>query len=160
MVLCFRGCNPRGDMLDVWWECPKIRSFWKKIFSLIRKVANVPVQKSPHIALLKLPVESPFKSMERLIFFILLGTKLTLGKSWKKPTVSVFLAKRKISWIMAQEKIAGILLDRTKKFETIWEPWATFINVPLHPWPHTCCTPLLACECTFLVGPSYRTLLQ
>lgn len=152
--LCFRGCNLRGDMLHSWWECPKIRGFWNKMFSLIGKVPSIPVQKSPHIALLNSSVESAHKNMQRLIFFILLGTKLTIAKSWKKPTVSVRLAKRKISWIMVQEKITSVLLNSTEKFEAIWEPWATCMHCPLTPWLHYCCFTLHTVWQNLLVGLS------
>lgn len=32
---CFRGCNLRGSMLHIWWECPKIRTLWNRVFSMI-----------------------------------------------------------------------------------------------------------------------------
>lgn len=89
--------------------------------------------KSPHIALLNFPVESVTKSMQHLIIFILLGAKLTIAMSCKKPAASVLMAKRKLAWIMAQEKIVSMLFNSTCKFEAIWPPWSTFMNVPLAP---------------------------
>lgn len=32
---CFRGCLLRGSMLHVWWECPKMRVFWNRVFSML-----------------------------------------------------------------------------------------------------------------------------
>lgn len=109
--LCFRGC----DMLHVWWDCPKFRGFWNKIFSLIQKITGLPIAMSSLVALLNFPVESVSKSMQHLIFFILLGAKLTIAHSWKSPYVSVQMAKRKVSWIMTREKMVSVLLDSTQK---------------------------------------------
>lgn len=68
----------KGGMIYVWWDCPRIGGLWNSIFSIIRKVTGLTVVKSPHIALLNFPVAPASKSMQRLIFFILTGAKLTI----------------------------------------------------------------------------------
>lgn len=35
-ALCFRGCKLLGTIAHVWWECPRIRTYWKRIFNLIK----------------------------------------------------------------------------------------------------------------------------
>ena len=129
--LCFRDCSHRGSFLHVWWECPKIRGFWNRVFHLIRKVTGVPVAQSPHVALLNFAPAEASKSQKRLIHFMLLGAKLTIAKAWKSSTVSFTLLKRKISWIMTQEKLASSLLNTSQKFEITWEPWAKYTNTSL-----------------------------
>lgn len=94
-------------------------------------MAERPVQASPLVALLNFPVREVPRATQRLIFFIILGAKLTLAKAWKKSSVSTTLAKRKISWIMNQEKMASVVLDSSTKFKQIWEPWANYIGVTL-----------------------------
>lgn len=122
-------------MLHIWWTCPRIRQFWHKIFSWISKVATTPVQVSPLVALLNFPVKEASRITQRCIFFIILGAKLTLANAWKKTSVSTLLAKRKISWIMNQKKMASVILDRSAKFEQIWGPWATIVGVTLWFFP-------------------------
>lgn len=94
--LCFRGCHMKGTMMHIWWECPKIRSFWNKIFHIISKVTALTVPKSPLTALLNHQIPGAPKYTHKLIFFILLGAKLTLAKAWKLPKVSIIVAKQKI----------------------------------------------------------------
>ena len=118
-------------MLHIWWECPKIRGFWNKIFHLLRKVTGFPVVKSPQIALLGVRIPQAPKITQKLIDFMLLGAKTTLAGAWKQPTVSVSAAKRKISWIMNQEKMISSILNTTNLFEAIWEPWARHIGISL-----------------------------
>lgn len=41
-----------GFMFHTWWSCTRIRTYWNKIFHLIRKVTGVAVPQEPTIALL------------------------------------------------------------------------------------------------------------
>lgn len=131
--LCFRGCGLTGSLYHIWWECPRIRGLWNRIFSLIREVTDLFVTKTPEIALLNgSPLGCP-RHPRTLIHFILLGTKLKIARAWKQPTVSLAAVKRKISWVMVQEKTVSILLSTTDKYDKIWEPWKTYIQKPTHP---------------------------
>lgn len=132
--ICFRGCERVGTMLHFWWDCPKIRGFWNKIFHTLRKITGVPVSKSPQIAWLNCTMESAPKNARHLIFFVLLIAKLTIERAWKTLSVFFGLAKLKISWIMAKEKLVSTLLGTVWKFEAIWEPWAEYIHVSLQLW--------------------------
>lgn len=73
------------------------------------------------------------KNTQSVIFYMLLGAKITIARNWKRPSVLFSAVKHKISWIMAQEKIISILHDKTYKFDLIWDPWIMFINTPIHP---------------------------
>lgn len=44
--LCFLDCSHIVCMLHILWECLKIRSFWNKILSMVRKVTGIQVTKS------------------------------------------------------------------------------------------------------------------
>lgn len=64
---------------------------------------------------------------------MLFGAKITIASAWKKPSVSLWEVKNKISWIMSQEKIVAKLQDKVQLFESTWKPWARYIKVPLYP---------------------------
>lgn len=83
---------------------------------MVHKLTGFPVPKYPHTALLNFPVEKALKSERRLIHFIFLGAKLTIAKAWNQPSVSCAIAKRKILWIMAQERMVSILQDTVQRF--------------------------------------------
>lgn len=105
--------------------------FWNKIFSLIRKTIGFAIKQDPTIALLNCLIPKTSKPNQTLIWFILLGAKMTITRSWKSPTVSFRLAKQKITWIMMQEKISNTILDTLDKFKIIWEPWASQVGISL-----------------------------
>lgn len=130
---CFRDCKLEGTMLHVWWTCPRIRTYWKKIFCMMGSLLNIRIAPDPTIALLNHTILNLPKSSQKLAFFILLGAKITLAKAWKRRTVSFQCCKRKVTWIMSQEKIVAKLLDTVEKFNIIWEPWARYCNISLYP---------------------------
>lgn len=129
--LCFRGCGHLGSLLHIFWECPRIRGYWKKIFNLIRKVTGKTVPQNPIIALLNQKIPKLPKSDQIPIHFILIGAKLTIARAWKSPKVSFYLTKYKVSWIMYKEKISNIILDKIEKCKWTWELWAHYIGVSL-----------------------------
>lgn len=100
LPLCFRGCQMPGTMCHIWWECPRIWSYWNGNFALTRRVTGQLVPQTPQIALLNTPVPGLPKYLQLLIFFILLGAKMTLVKIWKQSTVSLAQAKKRVTWIM------------------------------------------------------------
>lgn len=120
--LCFRGCNLVGSMFHTWWSCPCIRTFWNKVFHLLRKVTVVAIPQDSKIALLSHKVHKCSKHTQTLVFFMLPGAKITLDGAWKKPSISFLATKQKMSWIMTQEQIMSKIQDKMQKFEAILEP--------------------------------------
>lgn len=129
--LCFRGCELEGSMIYTWWTCPHIRSFWQKVFCTVSIITKKVIAPNPNIALLNGKIEALPKFRQTLVYFILLGAKVTITKAWKKPNVSFLGFKRKVSWTMAQEQIVAKLNDKSGNFYDTWEPWAIYCNIPL-----------------------------
>lgn len=89
------------------------------------------VPKSPTTPLLNIHIPKITTFFQKLIFIILLGSKLSIAKAWKLPKVSVQAAKRKISCIMSQEKLASSLLDTSEQFRETWDSSATYVGLYL-----------------------------
>lgn len=76
---CFRDCKLHGTMLHIWWECPKIRNFWNKLFSMLYKLTGSPIKQRPHLAQLHdFPSGLP-RPMKCLVYFVLLAAKITIA---------------------------------------------------------------------------------
>lgn len=119
-----------GYMLHVWWECPKIRHFWNRVFLMFRKMTGLPIEQQPHLALRNdFPTGWPLP-LKHLVYFMLLEVKITIAGTWKTPSVSFLWFKHKILWSMIHEKIACIINDQNNLFEQMWEPWTSYIHVP------------------------------
>lgn len=71
--LCFRGCGHWGDLLHIWWHCPRLQGYWNRIFDLLRKVTGVAVPKSPLIALLNEKLENICEDSKTDLFYSIGG---------------------------------------------------------------------------------------
>ncbi|CAI9564030.1 unnamed protein product, partial [Staurois parvus] len=49
---CWQGCGKFGTWFHIWWECPKIQSFWETIVNLIRKISGIKIGLDPEACLL------------------------------------------------------------------------------------------------------------
>lgn len=81
---CWRGCSTPGTMAHIWWECPTIKIFWKKILGLIKDITGKEIAEDPWV-------------------FLFHGTS-ELVKSYKSSLVPIMLdvAKRQIAsnWLI------------------------------------------------------------
>lgn len=75
----------------------------------------------PTIALLNHKVDETPKHIQSLIFYVLLGAKITISMAWKKTKPSLVETKQNISWIMSQEKIMTKLKAKVCRFELFGE---------------------------------------
>lgn len=75
------------------------------------------------------PVENIPRHTQTLIYFIILQAKIAIVPAWKNPTIDIALMKRKLTWIMLNEKILRVLRDKQPLFEKIWSPWSTYLQI-------------------------------
>ena len=67
---CWKGCKTEGSFFHMWWTCPKVLKFWKKVHKVIQDILNVKFELSAKYYLLGL---SPMKlSKSRSDFFFML----------------------------------------------------------------------------------------
>jgi hypothetical protein len=48
---CWQGCEEKGTLIHFWWECKLVRTFWKTIWRLLKKL-NIDLPSDPAIPLL------------------------------------------------------------------------------------------------------------
>ena len=37
-IYCWRGCGGKGTLLHYWWECKKVQSLWKAVWSFLKRL--------------------------------------------------------------------------------------------------------------------------
>lgn len=75
----------------------------------------MPVSQLPHI-ILNEKVTGDFCATQKLIYFMLFPAKLSIARSWKRPSVHIALFRCKVSWIMLNEHLASRLTDPVPQF--------------------------------------------
>lgn len=51
---CWRGCGLTCTQLHVWWSCPILRPFWRRVFQLVSEVSGTRFPMDPALALLNI----------------------------------------------------------------------------------------------------------
>lgn len=69
----FRGCRQDGTTYHIWWQCPKVRRFWIRVYNLIFTLTQINLIKPPKHALLGLKVDEASKNQRRLLTFIFIA---------------------------------------------------------------------------------------
>lgn len=97
---------------------------------MLRKLTGLSIDQQPSLALLN---DFPFRwpCLLKHLVFVLLAAKTGTAGAWKTPSVFFRRMKYKVLWIMIHERVASIINDRQSPFESTWEPWATYIHIPL-----------------------------
>lgn len=44
---CWRGCMTVGTMAHLWWDCPVIKKFWKKVLEIMKEITNKTIPEDP-----------------------------------------------------------------------------------------------------------------
>lgn len=54
---CWRNCGQKSDLLQTFWNCPKLTLYWKAVFQLIYDVTNLTIEEKPSLAFLSLDIQ-------------------------------------------------------------------------------------------------------
>uniref|UniRef100_A0A803JBX6 Reverse transcriptase zinc-binding domain-containing protein n=1 Tax=Xenopus tropicalis TaxID=8364 RepID=A0A803JBX6_XENTR len=123
---CFRRCGHTGSMFHIWWDCPNVQRYWSRIYNIIYSVTQINLRKDPQNALLNGKIPNLNRYTRSLISFIFLTAKITIAKFWKTTQIPISHFKSKMNWVMVNERLTSVLLDKHDKFLKIWEPWYTY----------------------------------
>lgn len=72
-------------------------------------------------------METKLRHARRLLAFIFGATRISIARSWNSLAIPFDLVKTKLSWIMVNERLSTILLDKQVWFDKIWEPWIKYL---------------------------------
>lgn len=126
----FRGCTVPGSHVHIWWECPKVSSFWSEIFKILSTMFKVSLTPDPTVALLNSKPQTITHRQFKLLLFVTTAAKQTIANAWKLNTLCIMSVKQRVTQSMIHAKTEAILFDKISKFESLWKPW---INHYLHP---------------------------
>ncbi|OCT91637.1 hypothetical protein XELAEV_18014697mg [Xenopus laevis] len=93
---------------------------------MLHSIFHEVIPKRPVTALLGKQPEVLSKIQFQLFTAIMTAAKKTIAGAWRTKQLSIDITKRKIDWIMSQEKLTSILLDSHGKFVLAWTPWLEY----------------------------------
>ena len=81
---CWRGCAVRGTMAHLWWDCPIIKNYWKKILPLIKVIIKKEIIEDPWVVLFQGGEESIKEYKRSLTPHLLNAAKRLIPKKWRE----------------------------------------------------------------------------
>lgn len=104
---CFRGCGQEGTAYHIWWQFPKVKRFWVRVYNSIFSVTQMNLTKFPKHALLGCKVEGASENQRRLFTFIFVSTKITISRNWKSASIPFDQLKHKLSQLMLNKRLTA-----------------------------------------------------
>lgn len=126
---CWRQCGSMtANHFHVFWDCPKLNSFWKEIQSALDSVYHIQTPlcfKTLYLGHVNF-LES--RSDIKLLQILLVASKKAITRRWMTPlppTVEDWIGI--ILEIYNMEKLTYLLRTQKQGFYQIWSKWTTFI---------------------------------
>lgn len=121
---CWRLCSAKGDMIHILWSCPKLITYWTKIFNIISDLTQTQVPLDPALALLSLGIYKFPPNLRSTITHLLLAARLSITRKWKD--YSPLTASDAIDLTNLHntyERILASSLGSLHTYTKHWAPW-------------------------------------
>lgn len=120
--LCWRNCGNIGDHSHIFWDCPVIQEFWKRVKEETDKILQVNSSLDPLIFLLgAIPQETYSSDQRYMLRILLLIAKKMITVNWKDPkppTINQWVQRLKRVYTM--ERMTASLQLKMDTFEQRW----------------------------------------
>lgn len=128
---CWRGYKNIGTMAHIWWECPIIKAYWKKIILLIKEITNKTIQEDPWTCLFHRTEESIKQYQTSIVPILLDAAKSQIPKKWLEPESPITR-----EWLFCVNEIYSIKCVEGAESEPVegakqkdqWAGWRRFKN--------------------------------
>lgn len=81
---CWRGCRGLETMTHMWWNCPIIRIYWKKIIALIKEITGEEIAEDPWVCLFHGTTLSVKRYRSSLVPIMLDAAKRQIAQKWRE----------------------------------------------------------------------------
>ena len=125
--LCWRGCRQIGNMAHIWWQCPRIKGYWRRVRQIITEVTDIEIPDDPWGCLhqrVRLPMKQYQKS---LLPHLLIAAKSLIAIHWQdRESPSIKEWCNKMNSIQNLEFLRLSDKDGSEEYEKIWSKWTEF----------------------------------
>uniref|UniRef100_A0A8C5QKU6 Reverse transcriptase domain-containing protein n=1 Tax=Leptobrachium leishanense TaxID=445787 RepID=A0A8C5QKU6_9ANUR len=121
---CWRCNGARGDMLHIWWECPKLQPFWSRIHDILTVFTDPPPEFTPAAFLLHHNTYSVAAYKRTMAIRILNIAKALVPLYWLQltpPPLSLWFTR--MEELHTVEQLVFSASDRLPQYTAIWSSW-------------------------------------
>lgn len=121
---CHRCKTCKGSIMHVFWECRKLKHFWKAVHDLTVKVVETPLDITPTRYLFGTELDKTLDTIhrKRIIIISYIAKKCILLKWNQQRPPSYNLFKQILNETLRLEQCTYALKNKGEVFRRIWEP--------------------------------------
>lgn len=124
---CWRCGSARGSLLHIWWECPPITDFWKKVHTILKTVTTCNLTFTPACLLLHHIQEEMSLYRKSAAVHMVNVAKRLIPMHWRKPEAQCIRERlRRIDVTAEMDEFIHISQDRHTKCIDTWATWQHF----------------------------------
>ena len=125
---CWRCQKEKGTMLHIFWDCPRLKSFWGEILKILQRFTDSTIPEEPAFCLLHVNDLSEKAYKESIICHLLDAAKACIPLKWKStlpPTIQMWVCRvREISRL---EDLVLSSRHQQERYSGTWGPWNAFL---------------------------------
>ena len=125
--LCWRCQKEEGTLLHIFWNCERVKDFWKMISEVIEEITEMSLGEDPATyLLLDIPI-SIEKYKKSLVRHLLVTARACIPALWKStcpPGRPQWMAK--IAEMQLMENLTAALREQEEEVREIWAPYVRY----------------------------------
>lgn len=125
---CWKDCGNPSLFIHIWWSCPLVFNFWKRVFTFLSKISKITIGCNPATALLLLHNKSWASSHTPVIVHGIIAARRAITSAWKQsppPDWSLF-----IQYLNTQTQLELMLVIKNGKHANFWKQWHHWLTHP------------------------------
>lgn len=130
-ALCWRQCGKIGDTTHIFWDCPALETYWKKIKDEIERIIKIEMPSNLQFYLFGIVEADLFNADQRYVLHILLMlARKIITVNWKNvksPTISEW--KQKLKQVYIMERMTASLQMKVDLFNQRWSIVKEYLNM-------------------------------
>lgn len=84
----WRGCHALENLAHIWWDCPKVKKYWKEVLSLIKEHMTIEVPEDPLHGLFH-SIKTPINQYKNsLLPHLINAAKCLIPQHWQLKNVT------------------------------------------------------------------------
>uniref|UniRef100_A0A670HNW0 Reverse transcriptase domain-containing protein n=1 Tax=Podarcis muralis TaxID=64176 RepID=A0A670HNW0_PODMU len=127
---CWKCKDKEGTFHHMWWECSKVKDFWEKIYTELKKILKYTFRKKPEIFLLGILGNEIKKKDRKFVYYAVTAARVILAQKWKQqeiPTVDEW--RTKVLDYAEMDKLTGkIRYIRDQKYIKEWGKFVDYLE--------------------------------
>lgn len=131
--LCWRDCKQIGDHTHIFWDCPKLKTYWEGIRKEILAILKIDLPLDPKVYIFGVVPEGLASNcVIKILHILLLTARKMITLSWLRPlppTINQW--HERLLNVYNMEKITAKLQMKYDMFLKIWVPLICHLNLPI-----------------------------